>query len=160
MRLFTTALTLAALASAGLSGQALAEKRSLKLHQDKPELTQLDLGAPGSSHGDMLAFQAPVTAETGAKGTMFGLLVTVDIAEGEDDFEDRTGQIYVDFGNGNSLVVAGRSVYKDNAQEMEAAAPQIRAVIGGTGDYIGSTGQMTTTRNADGSYDHLVELID
>lgn len=160
MRKFTTGLLLAAFAVAGLSGQAMAETRSLKLHQDKPELTQIDLGAAGSSHGDMLAFQAAVTADTGAKGNMFGLLVTIDIAEGEDAFEDRTGQIYVDFGNGNSLVVAGRSVYKDNAKEMEASTPQLRAVIGGTGDYIGSTGQMTTTRNADGSYDHLVELID
>jgi len=160
MRIFTTALALAVLAFTSLSSQAMAEKRSLKLHQEKPELTRIDLGTAGSSNGDMLAFQAAVTTDNGAKATMYGLLVTVDIADGEDEFEDRTGQIYFDFGNGSSLVVAGHSVYKSNAQEMEASAPQVRAVIGGTGDYIGSTGQVTTTRNADGSYDHVVELID
>ena len=104
----------------------------------------------------MLAFEAAVSGDNGIKGTMQGLLVTVDIAEGDDQFEDRTGQIYFDFGNGNSLVVAGHSTYKGNGQEMEASVPQLRAVIGGTGDYIGSTGQITTTRNADGSYDHVV----
>jgi alpha-D-ribose 1-methylphosphonate 5-triphosphate synthase subunit PhnG len=43
---------------------------------------------------------------------------------------------------------------------MEPGVGQVRAVIGGTGDYIGATGQITTTRNDDGSYDHVVELID
>lgn len=37
--------------------------------------------------------------------------------------------------------------------------PQIRAVIGGTGDYMGARGQLTTTRNEDGTYEHLIELM-
>ena len=160
MRIFLTALILAAFAAVGVSAPAMADKRTFKLHQDKPVLSQLDLGVAGTSHGDMLAFEAAVSGDNGLTGTMQGLLVTIGIAEGDDQFEDRTGQIYFDFGNGNSLVVAGHSIYKGNTQEMEASAPQLRAVIGGTGDYIGSTGQITTTRNADGSYDHVVELLD
>ena len=156
MRVFPIALSLSAFVAVGFSASAMAEKRTFKLHQDKPFLSQLDLGAAGTTHGDMLAFEAAVSGDNGIKGTMQGLLVTVDVAEGDDQFEDRTGQIYFDFGNGNSLVVAGHSTYKGNGQEMEASVPQLRAVIGGTGDYIGSTGQITTTRNADGSYDHVV----
>jgi hypothetical protein len=160
MRTFLTALLLVACAAAGLSTPAMADKRTFRLHQDKPVLSQLDLGTASTTHGDMLAFEAAVSGDNGIKGTMQGLLVTVDIAEGDDQFEDRTGQIYFDFGDGNSLVVAGHSTYKGNSQEMEASVPQLRAVIGGTGDYIGSNGQITTTRNADGSYDHVVELLD
>ena len=157
MRILRTLTTIALIAAAA-SAQAAEEKRTLKLHQDKPVLSQLDLGTSGTSHGDMLAFEATVHGENGLTGTMVGLLITVDIAEGSDTFEDRTGQVYVDLGGGNTLVVAGRSVYKDNSQEMEAGAAQVRAVIGGTGEYMGAAGQMTTTRNADGSYDHVVEL--
>ena len=160
MRIFPIALSLSAFVAVGFSASAMAEKRTFRLHQDKPFLSQLDLGAAGTTLGDMLAFEAAVSGDNGIKGTMQGLLVTIGIAEGDDQFEDRTGQIYFDFGKGDSLVVAGYSTYKGNSQEMEASAPQLRAVIGGTGDYIGSTGQITTTRNADGSYDHVVELLD
>lgn len=160
MRILRIAITLAALAASAAAAHAAEIKRTLKLHQDKPILSHIDLGTGGTSHGDMLAFEAPVTGEGGLKGVMFGLLITVDIADGEDTFEDRTGQIFVDFGGGNSLVVMGTSVYKGNSKEMDPGAPQIRAVVSGTGDYIGARGQVTTTRNADGSYEHVIELVD
>lgn len=159
MRIIMTLVTLASLAAAAVTAQATEVKRTIKLHQDKPALSHLDLGAGGSSHGDMLAFEAPLSGENGLKGRMLGLLITVDIADGDDTFEDRSGQIYLDLGGGNSLVVAGRSVYKGDSQEMEAGSPQLRAVIGGTGDFMGAMGQMTTTRDADGSYHHVVELV-
>lgn len=107
----------------------------------------------------MLAFEAAVSGDNGLKGTMSGLLITVDIAEGEEDFEDRIGQIVFDMGNGNSLVVSGRSIYKGSNQEIDPNAPQIRAVTGGTGDYMGARGQITTTRNTDGSYEHQIQLL-
>jgi hypothetical protein len=160
MRILAIAASLATLAVSCFSVEAMAAKRTIKLHQDKPQLVQISLGKQGASHGDMLAFEAAVSGEGGIKGTMQGMLMTVSIAEGPDSFEDRTGQIYFDFGGANSLVVAGHSVYKGGSQEMEPGVGQVRAVIGGTGDYIGAAGQITTTRNDDGSYDHVVELID
>jgi hypothetical protein len=41
----------------------MAEKRTFKLHQDKPVLSQLDLGAATTAHGDMLAFEASVSGD-------------------------------------------------------------------------------------------------
>ena len=38
--------------------------------------------------------------------------------------------------------------------------PQLRAVVGGTGIYMGARGQLTTVRNEDGTYEHLIELMD
>jgi hypothetical protein len=151
----------AALFAASLAVPASAAERTLfKIHQDAPVLTQVDVGAADRSHGDMLAFEAAVTAEDGSKGTMSGILITIDLPEGEDLFEDRIGQIVFDLGNSDGIVVAGESIYSPNAAEMNAAQPQLRAVVGGTGRYIGARGQVTTSRNADGSYEHAFELID
>ena len=121
-------------------------------------MVTLDLGSKGHSEGDMLAFEASVSGENGVKGTLYGLWITVDVIDSADKFEDRLGQIYADFGNGNSIVIAGRAVYVVDSQEITVSAPQVRAIIGGTGDYMGARGQVTTTHNADGSYDHLIEL--
>ena len=159
MRAFSIPLFLAALSISAVSANAAEIKRTLKLQQEKPVLSHLDLGTQGSSNGDILAFEAAVAGENGIKGVMHGILITVDIADGEDVLEERSGQIYVDFGNGNSIVIAGLSVYSGNSQEMTVDTPQVRAVIGGTGEYIGATGQVTTTRNADGSYEHVFELL-
>ena len=159
MRAYSIPLMLAALSIAAFSAGAAEIKRTLKLNQAKPVLSHLDTGTEGPSHGDILAFEAAVTGENGIKGVMHGILITIDIADGEDVFEDRSGQIHVDLGGGNSIAIAGRSVYGDNSPEMAVDAPQLRAVVGGTGDYIGATGQVTTTRNADGSYEHLFELL-
>jgi hypothetical protein len=155
-------LVAAVMAAACLaSSSASAEKRTLfKIHQDAPALTQVDVGEAGRSHGDMLAFQAGLTAEDGSKGTMSGLLITIDLPDGDDLFEDRIGQIVFDLGDSNGLVVAGQSIYSPQAAEMNAGQPQLRAVIGGTGRYIGARGQVTTSRNKDGSYEHAFELID
>jgi hypothetical protein len=43
---------------------------------------------------------------------------------------------------------------------MDTGNGQIRAVIGGTGKYIGARGQVTTTRNDDQTYEHRFELLD
>ena len=159
MRIFTIAVSVAVLAVSCFSADAMAAKRTFKIYQEKPYLTHLDLGSQGNSHGDMLAFEGAVTGENGVKGMIQGILITVDIAEGDDVTEDRVGAVYYDFGGGNSLAVAAHVVYKDKSPLIEPGVPQVRAVIGGTGDYIGANGQITTIRNADGSYEYLVELI-
>ena len=160
MRAFSILAAVVALGATSVSLQAADTKRSFKLHQDRPVLVKVDLASQSNSHGDMLAFEAPIRGENGLKGRMFGILITVDIADGDDTFEDRSGQINVDLGNGNSLIIAGKSVYMGTNQEIEADTPQLRAVIGGTGDYMGARGQVSTTRNSDGTYEHVVDLLD
>ncbi len=159
MRMPSIPLLLIALSIAATPAISADGKRTLKLHQAKPVLSHLDLGTSGSSHGDILAFEAQVTGENGLSGVMHGMLVTIDIADGEDTLEERSGQIYFDLGGSNSIAVAGKSVYAGDSREMSVNTPQVRAVIGGTGEYIGASGQVTTTRNEDGSYDHVIELV-
>lgn len=160
---FRTALATGASAlilSAGLQAHA-GETGVFMVRQELPVLAHVDLAEKGASHGDMLAFQAKITTEDGAPGTLNGLLITVDIAKGAlDPLEERIGQLVFDFGNGDSVLAAGQSVYPGTEHEISADAPQRRAIIGGTGIYMGARGQITTTRNTDGSYEHMFELVD
>jgi len=163
----TTGFKSSMLLGAALLGVVLAvpagaaERTQFKLRQEVPVLTHVDVGGEGRSHGDMLAFEAAVSGEDGTKGTMSGILITVDLPDADGDvFEDRIGHIVFDLGGSDGLVVAGESVYAPKASEMNTGEPQLRAVIGGTGRYIGARGQVTTSRNADGSYEHAFELID
>ena len=128
--------------------------------QAQPDIKHVDLGSPGGSHGDMLAFEAPFTTESGAKGVMSGIIITVALPGGDgDEHFDRVGNIVLDFGGVDSLVLAGKSLYGTGEGEMNKDTPQVRAVTGGTGRYIGARGQITTTRVTSGEYKHVVELL-
>ena len=70
------------------------------------------------------------------------------------------GDVVFDLGSGDSIVVAGGSVYAKATTEMNSDMPQRRAVIGGTGKFLGARGQVTTTRKGDGTYEHRFELLE
>ncbi len=161
MQRLTAFVTLASLALILVAPQVRADEAAkvIKLHQEPPALVSIDIGKAGGSHGDMLAFEAALTGEDGAKATLHGLLITVDIPDGADTLEDRSGQLYIDFGGGNSVVVAGRSVYEGGQAEMTKGKPQLRAIIGGTGEYMAARGQVSSVRNEDNSYDHVLQLL-
>lgn len=128
--------------------------------QAQPVIKHIDLGAPGGSHGDMLAFEAAFTTENGAKGVMSGIIITVALPDGVGgEYFDRVGNIVLDFGGIDSLVLAGKSLYGTSEGEMNTHTPQVRAVTGGTGRYIGARGQITTTRVTSGEYKHVIELL-
>ena len=136
--------------------------QTLKVHQELPDLTHIDLDKEGASHGDLLAFDAAITSDTGMTGKLSGFIMTVDIPQKDHEvFQDRIVQLVFDFGEANTIVVGGRSVYPHlDKSEMKKNEPQYRAVIGGTGTFMGARGQVKTTRNDDGTYEHLIELMD
>jgi hypothetical protein len=136
--------------------------QTLKFHQELPDLTHIDLDKEGASHGDLLAFDAVVTSDNGMKGKVSGFIMTVDIPQKDREiFQDRIVQIVFDLGETNTIVVGGRSVYPHlDKSEMKKNEPQYRAVVGGTGTFMGARGQVITTRNDDGTYEHLIELMD
>ena len=136
--------------------------QTLKVHQELPDLTHIDLDKEGASHGDLLAFDATVSSDNGMKGKLSGFIMTVDIPQKDHEvFQDRIVQLVFDFGEANTIVVGGRSVYPHlDKSEMKKNEPQYRAVVGGTGTFMGARGQIQTTRNDDGTYEHLIELMD
>lgn len=151
----------AALALVGLVAAPASADQTFSILQELPIITHVDIGAQGSSHGDVMAFEAAFTAEDGASGEMHGIIITVSIPSGENDpFLDRIAQIVVNFGDANTLVIAGTATYPTEQAEMVPDSPHVRAVIGGTGRFIGARGQMVTTRRAAGHYEHAFTLVD
>ena len=168
-------LGLGALAAAGAIGFALGSAgtlpaaragqptRTLVLTQQPPTLHPVDLHIEGASVADMVLYEATLAGERGESGTLTGVLITADVPDPEtgDPHQDRLGQLSFDLGGGDSLVVAGEAVYPGAEAEMAAGAAQLRAVVGGTGDFIGARGQVATTRDGDdGSYRHAFALLD
>ena len=167
-------LGLGALAVAGATGFALgsasalpavqAEQhtRTLVLTQQPPTLHPIDLHIEGASVADMVLYEATIAGEQGESGMLTGFLITADVPDAEtgDVHQDRLGQLSFDLGDGDSLVVAGEAVYRGEDVEMTPGAAQLRAVVGGTGDFMGTRGQVGTTRNDDGSYRHEFTLLD
>ena len=154
-----------ALGSASVLPSAQAEQhtRSFVLTQQPPTLHPIDLHIEGASVADMVLYEATIAGEQGESGMLTGFLITADVpdAETSDLHQDRLGQLSFDLGNGSSLVVAGEAIYPGEDVEMTANAEQLRAVVGGTGDFIGARGQVETTRNDDdGSYRHEFTLLD
>lgn len=148
------------LASLFFAGTAMADQ-TFSIVQDLPAITHVDVGLDGPSHGDMMAFEAPFIADDGTTGFMNGMLITVDIAlADEGHFLDRIAQIVVDFGGSDTLVIGGGASYPLGAIEMAPDAPQLRAVIGGTGRFIGARGEVLTTRRDTGHYEHSFTLLD
>ncbi len=158
--LATTLLAIAFWQPAFVSAAEVVTK--ITIHQELPSLVHVDLGKDGASHGDMLAFDAVVKTAEGVKGKLSGFVLTVDVPEKDHEvFQDRMVSMAFDLGGANTLVIGGKSVYPHQGElEMEKENPQIRAVIGGTGKYIGARGQVSTTREKDGGYTHRIELVE
>jgi hypothetical protein len=69
-------------------------------------------------------------------------------------------QLFFTFANHQDQIVALSALdYPPTAGEFEAGQPVVRAILGGTGKYMAARGQLTSTRNADGSYTQVFTLL-
>jgi hypothetical protein len=74
--------------------------------------------------------------------------------------EQRATLLIFDFGNRqDQIVVMGVLDYPPTAGEFNAGQPGVRAILGGTGKYMGARGQLISNRNADGSYKQVFTLL-
>ena len=156
--IFTTAFSL--LSCQNQTGSAW---QTLTFIQDKPLMTHVNLGDSAHGHGDGMAFESVLKDTTGtAVGEVLGWMVTVDIEDGDSanpvHITDRVGTMVIKFGDENKIVAAGGTSYQKGEQEMKSGIKQKRAVVGGTGKYKGIKGEVTTTRNEDGTYTHVLDV--
>ncbi len=142
--------------------QNASQWQTLKFIQDKPVLVHLNLGDTAHSHGDGMAFEAVLKDSSGnAVGEVLGWLVTVDIVDGDSTnlikVSDRIGSMVLNLGDENEIVAQGGTSYHNGEQLMKIGIAQKRAIVGGTGKYKGIVGEVTTTRNEDGTYTHFLD---
>jgi hypothetical protein len=125
----------------GPAGAASEGTRIIRLQQAPPTLTTIALG-PAGPIGDEITSEAALTRK--------GLRTDRETRLSVGVFELPEGQISVQ----------GLTNYDPLAREIAASEPAIRAVIGGTGKYLGARGEVVTRRLADGSYVHTIRLVD
>jgi hypothetical protein len=142
--------------------QAAQANCKITLSQTPPLLNYQDLGPTGPSYGDILAFEASLGYQGKTVGKLKGLLTTVDLPEptgqGREQFEERFGTLLFRFSDLDTLIATGSTLYPAVGGEMDPNLPQARAIIGGTGRHKFSRGQVTTTKQGDGAYQHVIEL--
>jgi hypothetical protein len=133
------------------------------VYEDAPTLKLLDLGPPGNSPGDVYHFFAPLHSSPAGPviGEVFGSKTLIKMAtDANPNLETRATVLFFTFANRQDQIVAlGAFDYPATAGEFEAGQPVLRAVLGGTGKYMGARGQLTSTRNADGSYMQVFTLL-
>ena len=133
------------------------------VYEDTPKMSLLDLGAPGNSLGDVYHFSAPLHSERGGPvtGEVIGSKTLVKVATDADpNLERRATLLFFTFADRKDQIIAfGVADYTPSAPEFDAGQPAVRAILGGTGKYMGVRGQVISTRNADGSYTQVFTLL-
>lgn len=136
---------------------------TLTVYEDAPPLKPLDLGSPGNSPGDAYYFSAALHSSRGGPvtGEVVGSKTLIKSAsEANPNAEKRATLLFFTFSGGQDQIIAfGVGDYPPAAAEFTAGQPVVRSVLGGTGKYIGARGQLTSTRNADGSYTQEFTLV-
>lgn len=143
--------------------QSSSKWTTITFIQDKPALVHLNLGDTAHSHGDGMAFEAVINDTAGNNmGEVLGWLVTVDIMDGDSSnpihVSERIGTMVFNLGDENEIIAQGGTSYHKGEQQMKLGLSQKRAIVGGTGKYKGVNGEVTTTRNDDGTYTHVLDI--
>ena len=161
------------LAAAALSASALMTAcgahstnpatETFTVYEDAPKMSFLDLGALGNSLGDVYHFSAALHSERGGPvtGELFGSKTLVKLpTDANPNMERRATLMFFTFAGGKDQIIAfGAADYSPSTPEFEAGNSAVRPVLGGTGKYMGARGQVTSTRNADGSYTQVFTLL-
>jgi hypothetical protein len=161
MMAVTALIVSALLAACGLRCTSPSSE-TFTVYQDAPKMSPLDLGAPGNSPGDVYYFSAPLHSSPGGPviGEVFGSKTLVKPTTANPNLEQRATLLIFDFGNRqDQIVVMGVLDYPPTAGEFNAGEPGVRAILGGTGKYMGARGQLISNRNADGSYKQGFTLL-
>jgi hypothetical protein len=136
---------------------------TLTVYEDAPTVNLLDHGPPGSSPGDVYHFFAPLRSNPGGPvtGEVFGSKTLFKVAtDANPNAEKRATLLFFTFSDAQDQIIAvGVHDYSPTAAEFNAGRSVVRAILGGTGRYMGARGQLTSTRNADGSYTQVFTLL-
>ena len=140
---------------AGSAGNAQSTT-TLTLLQAEPRIEKVDAGKEG-----VLTFiEGDLTTVSGADaGELAGSILTVEIAEGDQgEFEARSRSLTFNTPEGQ-IEVAGLAFYPLTERKLAQGQPVVVAITGGTGKYIGVTGEVQTTHLPDGTFEHIFTFV-
>lgn len=147
-----------------LSCQNSTQWTKVDLTQGAPDLKQVKWHESEIRKGDGTGFIAMLTDSMGNEvGVLSGWLITVNLKNTNQEnlphLEERIGTLVFDFQNDNEIIVQGGNTIHHKQEEPKEGFSQKRAIVGGTGIYKGINGQVTSTRNTDGTYLHELEYF-
>jgi hypothetical protein len=155
-------LTLLAIIMMLLISQTSLASCKVLITQDRPVLKSIDLGDAGKSQGDLLFGEAAIRYDRKIVGKVGLMLTTIELPDptltGREANEDRFGSLVFRFSEIDTLIVSGTTLLPPEQKLIAINTPQARAIIGGTGRFKFSRGQVMTTRFSDGTYEHEFEL--
>ena len=108
-------------------------------------------------HGDVITYHADVTGPDGLLGVLVG--VQNSVRQHGDEHWDRLGVATFRFEGDDSLSVCGVIRYEADQLHSTAGARHLRAVIGGTGQFIGARGEAVSVREENGTFTHTFTLL-
>lgn len=153
-------LFLYAIATLFFSGSALADSTLSITHGPTPAPTILDMGQEGDSVGDVRIWRFSARSSDNKDVMMDWLMTTTGYAAHTTELESRVTLSVVSFDDKgkDTIQLQGVGLYPITGSTLKTEDTLERAVIGGTGKYVGASGAVTSTHLADGSWRHVFHL--
>jgi hypothetical protein len=127
-------------------------------------ITYIDIPPAGKSLGDAFYFNGTLRSENATGpiiGELYGITTVVKMSTSTSaGQEQRLAHLFYTFNNKtDQIVVEAVSDYPVQSNTLEKNQTIVRPILGGTGKYLGIRGQDVGTRNADGSYTHVLTMF-
>ena len=152
-------LTLASVAlSLSLEAHAVIQKSPLWIYG--PDIIQTNISGEPGSPGNIIGFYAPFAKTLGGyhEGYFVADQVLV-VPSGSDHPEIRIANMSFLFSDVDQIYIQGGNYFNPKDPGLLLGQPVSRVVSGGTGKYFGIRGQVTATRQLDGSYRYDFKII-
>ena len=155
-----SALAAALLLVAGC-GEEEDDLETLRLISDPEEevFEVIDVGSKGRSVGGIFVFEGPMLEPDSEEvaGHAYGTQTSLSLG---DDTEVVQAMITYELGEGDQILVGGTAEYPADGDGLVEGEEYARPILGGTGEYAGTDGTLTTVRQPDGSYEQTFEFGD
>jgi len=168
MRTTPRLLTASALAFSTLLGSAVgapaatvgerARSVIVKVAQEPPVIENVE--PPQGGPGGASYYEADLSRDGKPFGRLHGTILKSDVTPDSSGVEVRLRTLVFDLPEGQ-VVAIGASEYQ---LPLVGGVPALRkastiAIVGGTGAYGAARGQVTTVRNPEGTYDHVLTIL-
>lgn len=119
----------------------------------------VDLGSRGGSVGDIAVFDGPMLDPDSEEvvGHAYGTQTSLSL---DDETAVVQAMITYELGEGDQVLVGGTAEYPADGDGLVEGEEYVRPILGGTGEYAGASGTLTTVRQPDGSYEQSFDFGD